>query len=232
MTESERPKASPTRTSELPRWIVLILIAGVVLYSGSFAVGLMTPGRDTFRVPPKTAAYLPPPSATADTRLVEASTSAHVVAVPPPSSPSREAALNPPKDTSSQDSNKFSTASDLATLPATNPPQDADLNTQKNVASRDAGFRDTGSQESDSISTTSALAREARPRNPQQGASVSSPNATAQDSSLPPATLGFAPASTPRDRPVKTTQNLPLTDPVAAPKRQAPSESSRKMWYK
>jgi hypothetical protein len=231
MTESERPKASPTSTSELPRWVALILIAGVVLYSGSFAVGLMIPGRDTFRAPPKTAAYLPPPSATADS-LVEAPTSAHVVAVPPPSSASREAALNPPKDAASQDSNKFSTASDLATSSATKAPQDADLNTQKNVASRDAGFRDTGSQESDSISTTSALAREARPRNPQQGASVSSPNATAQDSSLPPATLGFAPASTPRDRPVKTTQNLPLTDPVAAPKRQAPSESSRKMWYK
>jgi len=231
MTESERPKASPTKTSELPRWVALILIAGVVLYSGSFAVGLMTPGRDSFRVPPKTAAYLPPPSATADTPLVEASTSAHVVAVPPPSSQPREAALNPPKDAASQESNKFSTASDLATLPATNPPQDPALNTQKNVASRDAGPRDTGSQESDSISTTSALAREAHPRNPQQRAAVN-PNDTNQDSSLPPATLGFAPAAASRDRPVKTTQNSPLTEPVAAPKRQAPSESSRKMWYK
>jgi len=149
MTGSERPKASPTTTSELPRWVALILIAGVVLYSGSFAVGLMIPGRDIFRAPPKTAAYLPPPSATADTPLVEASTSAHVVAVPPPSSPPREAAPNPPKDTASQDSNKFSTASDLATLPATNPPQDADLNTQKNVASRDAAPNESGSQESD-----------------------------------------------------------------------------------
>jgi hypothetical protein len=228
MTESERPKASPTKTSELPRWVALILIAGVVLYSGSFAVGLMTPGRDSFRVPPKTAAYLPPPSATADTPLVEASTSAHVVAVPPTSSRPREVALNHAKDTASQESNKFSTESDLATLPATNP--DADLNTQKNVAPRDARSKDIGSQESDSIST-SALAREARPRNPQQGAAVN-PNDTNQDSSLPPATLGFAPAATPRDRPVKTTQNSPLTEPVTAPKRQAPSESSRKMWYK
>jgi hypothetical protein len=231
MTGSERPKASPTTTSELPRWVALILIAGVVLYSGSFAVGLMIPGRDIFRAPPKTAAYLPPPSATADTPLVEASTSAHVVAVPPPSSPPREAAPNPPKDTASQDSNKFSTASDLATLPATNPPQDADLNTQKNVASRDAAPNESGSQESDSISTTSALAREARPRNSQQGAAVNSNDAN-QDSSLPPATLGFAPVGTSRDRPVMTTQNSPLTEPVAAPKRQAPSEFSRKMWYK
>jgi hypothetical protein len=269
MTGSGLPQASPTRASDLFRWVILVLVAGVVLYAGSFAVGLMTPGWDIFRVPPKTAVYIPPPSAPADNSAADVATSARV---PAPLPSSQEAELNSPKDRASADSS----TSNLAILPAANPPPSADLSAQKDVASgdvapqasydaasKDAASKDMASQGSDVVATTSALAPEARPRLPQPGVAVTSSTAADQDSSLPPATLGFAPVSTARDltpgaefnarkaataqpsdasptapgqaaRPgaVKTTQNSPLSEPVAAPKRRGPSESSRKIWYK
>jgi hypothetical protein len=286
MTESGRPEASP-KASDLFRWVVLILIAGVVLYTGSFAVGLMTPGWDIFRVAPKATAYVPPSSTLADRPLTDASTSARV-APEPPSTPPQAVELNPPKDAASQDSNSTSGASDVAILPAVNLPQDADLTIQreaiakepaskepasKEPASKDTASRDTASSEgasrdaaspeSESMATTSGLAPEARPKILQQDASVNLPKDPAQESNVRPAPLGFAPVSTPRDLPrgaelnarreataqpsdaspttpavtershsVKTTQDLSSTPPAVAPKRRAPSEFSRKMWYK
>jgi hypothetical protein len=252
MAELERPEAAPAKRSDLFRWVVLILVGGVALYAGSFAIGFLKPGGETFRGPRQDTAYVAPPSAPADKPTANtASKPSSGTSVWPPVGPPQSAELNSQKDTppSVSTSTSPSATSDVATLPAGNPPQDADVNPPK----------DTASQDSDSPPTTSGLASEARPRDSQQDAAVNSQNnVTAQESKLPPSALGFAPevpAASPQSRTssqgadfnsrkdapsqsssaahaLKTTENAPPTSTAVTPKRHPVSESSQKMWYK
>jgi hypothetical protein len=202
---AERPGASSKKMSGPFRWFALILFGCVALYAGSFAVGLMTPGWDIFRLSPQSNTYGPPPGPAADKSVADASArAARIASASALKRSPQDAARGPQQDATSSDSD----TTDLTNIsPPGSVERDAGSSGPKDT-SRDVSQKDSGqdtSQDSsevwDSPPTIAALAPDARAINPSQDAASSrngtaAPNRASQDSDAPTTTSGLAPLST------------------------------------